>query len=93
MIVINSDEELQNYITGEYTPVDFYQKTLLLAYGLELYQNAPNDTKLQLRSEHDYVMTVNLRPSVAATHLKWQVAIVVNKLSIEDKINLRITRL
>ena len=33
MIVINSDEEMKQYVEGGYAPIDFEKYTLLLAYG------------------------------------------------------------
>lgn len=92
ILIINSDEELGEYIEGDYTSPDFSAKTLLLVYGYERYQNAPNATRFTKKSEQDYVVTVNLLPNFAAALLHWQVAIVVDKLPDGSKVKLNITR-
>lgn len=93
LMVINSDEILSNHICGkDYPQIDFSKKTLLFAYGVEGYQNAPNDVKFRQTPSGDYMVTINLRPSLAAAMLEWRVAIVVDKLSDKDKVGLSITR-
>jgi hypothetical protein len=92
LIVINSDEELQNYVTGDYPLVDFSKKTLLLAYGLESYQNIPDDKGFHTSLVYDLEMTVNLRPSLSPALLEWRVALLVDKLNKERKIELVVTR-
>lgn len=93
IIIINSDEELSSHIIGEdYPAIDFSQKTLLLSYGVEPYQSAPDETTWQQIAEQHYVMSVNLRPNTAPLYLRWRVAIVVDKLRGESQVELKITR-
>ncbi|MDH6356389.1 hypothetical protein [Parabacteroides sp. PF5-9] len=92
ILVISSDEVLETYIEGtDYPTIDFSKQTLLLAYGLECYRNTPDSVSLQQVSEDNYLMTVNLRPRMTAADLEWEVAIVIDKLGAECKVELNIT--
>jgi hypothetical protein len=92
VIVIDSDEELQKYVEGDYPTVDFSRKTLLLAYGLERSLMRPDGQKFQKLSEQDYVMTVNLTGGMLTSMSRWVVAVVVDKLPSGSEIELNITK-
>jgi hypothetical protein len=95
IIIINSDVELENYIScteGTHSEIDFSQYTLLLAYGVEGHLIIPNYQSLQQLSEQSYVMNVNLKPYAASVITEWQVAIIVDKLSEESCVKLIITK-
>ncbi len=94
LLIIDSEEEFDNYVTGDdRPPVDFAEKTLLLAYGG--YENsAPiysDSQKIVRISRSNYVLTVNIPPVLIAALMKWRVAILVDKLDAEDNVKLKIT--
>ncbi len=92
LIVIDSDDELQKYVIGDYPKVDFGDKTLILAYGWELHQNIPNNISLQNVSERHYLMRINLHTGLSTTHLHWQKAVLVDRLYYLDNVELEIKR-
>ena len=95
LIIINSDEKLNNYIQcpiGKNRPaVDFSKRSLLLARGVCLYYTYPNRINLKQFYNESYVMTVNLMPSVMSVITPWQTAIIVDKAVIKGNIKLQIT--
>ena len=94
IVVINSNEELENYITctgGTYPAIDFSKYTLILARGAEPHPDFPDKATLQQLSAQSYVMTVNLLPSAADVDGYWKVSIIVNKIAANSVIELIIT--
>jgi len=93
-IIINSDEELQNYIScsddGNYPAIDFTKYSMILVCGLALHQVIPDHISLYQFST-GYVLNVNLKPYDLAVVQKWQSAIIVDKLAEETIIELKIT--
>jgi hypothetical protein len=88
IIVIDSDKELRNYIEGDYPSVDFSKKTLLLAYGHESGTAFGDDVKFRQVSDRNYIMTVYGEMTLLAAMVRWQFAIVVDKLPSGSKIEL-----
>ena len=92
VVMINSDEELKNYIqcTGEsdYFEVDFSKYTLLLAHGIERYVVHFDYTSLQQLSELNYVMKINFITTGFAMITDWQVPIMVSKIA--DSIDIKL---
>ncbi|MDR2968336.1 MAG: hypothetical protein LBV32_01875 [Tannerellaceae bacterium] len=86
ILVINSDSELQKYAEGDYLPIDFTKKTLILAYGCLSGGFLKKDVKFQYVSNQNYVMTASGTQTLAAVIAKWQVAIIVEKLPHNSKI-------
>lgn len=91
--IINSLEELENYIICTEKrnipiPIDFSQHTLLLARGVELYNNRATTTDLQQFPNRILVMKVDLISSLATVITNWQVAIIIEKLEAGDKVQL-----
>ena len=83
LIIINSTEELEKYITCEsdsYPVIDFSKHTLLLACGLRRNYDNLDSIGLQQFSRLNYVMTVVFRLSGSTANKPWEVAIIVNKL-------------
>jgi len=83
--VINSDEELANYV-GCKDPnlppaIDFSKHTLLLAYGSRCYRDTPRDTSLQQISAQNYVVKVDFNLSAAAAIGYWQTPLIVDKIA------------
>ncbi|MDH6356386.1 hypothetical protein [Parabacteroides sp. PF5-9] len=71
LLVINSDEVLETYIEGtDYPAIDFSKQTLLLAYGVQCYQDLLDSVNLQQFSEQNYLMAVNMRPCIAAAFFR-----------------------
>ena len=93
VIAINSSEELEEYIdcsSGSYPEIDFSKHTLLLASG-----RAPNGvheiSNCSLQSsnnEYQLEIRIHLEPREAIG--RWIMALVVNKLSEESDIELKI---
>lgn len=92
LLIINSDEEMRNHVSGNYPPIDFSKRTLLLAYGLEPYQNAPDTKTYKQVSDNNYRMSVNLQSSLAPAFLEWREAILVEKLNDGSEVALQVTR-
>jgi len=95
IMIINSNEELENYIecSGEssYPEIDFSKYTLLLAQGMfSTYANVISYSLQQL-SEQSYEMKVDFRPSNLFIVVYWQVPIIVNKLREGSTIELVLT--
>jgi hypothetical protein len=89
LLVINSDEELKKYIEGDYPPIDFTKKTLLLAFGdtprssLEIKNISFNELSVQ-----NYLLSVDIDMGDALAFDFWTVAILLDKLNEEAKIEL-----
>jgi len=94
VVVINNNEELEKNVTCQkdgfgncinpcvfYSTIDFSKYTLLLAHGVEPYQNRPVYTGLQQLSTQSYVMRIRFNPSGLAALLYWQVPILVSKIA------------
>ena len=93
--VINSNEELENYITctnGTYPAIDFSKYTLILARGVEPRGDMPTTANLQQLSINNYIMTINVYPrSIQDVETYWKVSIIVNKIAANSVIELIIT--
>ncbi len=91
ILVINSNTELAKYVEGDYPPVDFSEKTLVLAYGCGSGVLVADGHKFQYLSGHNYAITINLILTAAASMNEWQVAIIVDKLSSNSNVKLNTT--
>jgi hypothetical protein len=80
ILIIDNEETLRGHVDGDYPPVDFSKKTLLLAYGLEANLNNLIRVDWKQLSERSYEMTIFFQPSPLPANSKWQIAIVVDKL-------------
>jgi hypothetical protein len=87
--VINSDSELQKYVEGDYPPIDFTKKTLLLAYGSLSGDFMEIEVKFQHESDQNYVMTACGTRNLVDSIDEWEIAIIVDKLPHDSKIRLR----
>ncbi|MEA5127569.1 MAG: hypothetical protein VB074_05250 [Proteiniphilum sp.] len=91
VLVINSDEELSNYVEGDYPAIDFSKKTLVLAYGY--WSGAPltsDGYKFQQISDRNYVVSANFISTALAVMVDWQVAMVVDKLPSDSTIKFNV---
>jgi hypothetical protein len=92
--VINSNEELQNYLVcteGSFPEIDFSKHTLILAHGGDAYLVKPNYKDLHQLSANRYEMRVNLLTTFLAMVSYWRVPIIVRKISNEATVELIIT--
>lgn len=86
-ILINSNDELQNYINGtDYPPVDFSEQTLLLANGRTSYGIHKIANSLRLTDK--YKWRVDITMSDATVVEKWAMAILIDKPDKESEIEL-----
>jgi hypothetical protein len=95
VVVINNNEALENYvgcIDGTYPAVDFSQKTLLVATGLEAYQNTPRIATLVKNPDGAYAMEVSMNVSDAPAPNFWQVSVVVDKIDGDSRISAVVQR-
>lgn len=85
VVIIDSFEVLEQYISATQKsnrslPVDFSKHTLLLARGVEPYNNRAAISDLQLLLRGDIVMRIELTPGVASVVTNWQIALITPKL-------------
>jgi len=95
VVVINNNESLENYvgcIEGTYPAVDFSRQTLLVATGLEAYQNTPVIGTLVKNPDGAYAMEVNMNVSDAPAPNFWQVSVVVDKIDDDSRISVAVQR-
>ena len=100
MVIINNNEELENYIQKfvaypavyerctDYPKIDFSKYTLLLARG-EAGCPSGYEWNLQQLSAQNYVMRVNTFPvSIATVIQPWAIPIIVDKITDDTTIKL-----
>jgi uncharacterized protein YqcC (DUF446 family) len=84
VIIINSNEELENHITcmaGNYLPIDFDQYSLLLVHGNTVYGSiADLIPSLSMLSPDNYKLTVEIQVGDTAAAQQWYTAIIVPKM-------------
>lgn len=80
MMRFDDDESLKQHYRLEYDPIDWSKKTLLLAYGMRLYQDRPMGVQFEQKENGEYVLTVEIIPNLAAALNWWRVAVLVDKL-------------
>jgi hypothetical protein len=94
VILINSDEELEKYIacTGSgYPTIDFSKHTLLLANGkVEGYVAEIIIKKLQQLSSNEYKLDMEIFNDATIVE-EWTIALIVEKISEESRIELNAT--
>jgi hypothetical protein len=89
LLVINSDEELKNYVEGDYPTIDFSKKTLLLACGGTpngIYKKSVKN--FQMLSENKYKLSVEVILNDTAFGERWCIAILVHKISNDSNVEL-----
>jgi hypothetical protein len=80
ILVINSEKELREYVEGDYPPVNFRNKTLVVAYGYDSGLAFGDDVTFNYVSGRDYLITASGMASALVVMVKWEVAIVTDKL-------------
>ena len=88
-ILINSDEELKNYIVGaNYPVIDFSKHTLVLAGGSTSTAVSLRTFRFLQFSTEKYLLNVELNWSDATIIGHWFVAILTDKLSNNSNVEL-----
>ena len=91
LIIINSNEELENHITctdgDDYSAIDFTKQMLLLVYGQEAHYDRLAAVYLH-RFSTGYLLNVDFIPSPSPAVRQWNSAIVVDKLDEEIDIEI-----
>ncbi|MDR1226364.1 MAG: hypothetical protein LBK47_05625 [Prevotellaceae bacterium] len=94
VVVINSNEELNQYITctsNDYPAIDFSKYTLLLAHGTASSSVVSlGCSRLQQISEQGYTMNVDIVLGNATVMSDWQTPIIINKMGQESNVELKI---
>ena len=80
MMRFDDDESLKQHYRLEYNPIDWSKKTLLLAYGMRLNQDRPKAVHFEEKGDGEYVLTVEIVPSLLTALNWWRVAVLVDKL-------------
>jgi len=95
VIIINNDEELQQYITsidGIYPEIDFSEHTLLVTSGKTDFKVAKKTiSKLQQLSESEYELDVEIFMDGTEASYQWAVSTLTEKVKEESKVKLNIT--
>lgn len=97
VVIINSFDELKNYITTsrnnhQSLPIDFSKHSLLLARGVEPYNIRATIEYLRQLQSHDYVLHIKLASNIATVITNWQVALITPKLEYGDKVILYVEK-
>ena len=90
LIVINNDEELKNYITGDdYLAIDFSKYTLLLSYSYapQLIMDIISK-RVQQVSENSYTLNIYIILTMARMPEKWTCAFLIPKIADEATVTL-----
>ena len=93
LIVINSNEELENYIScsnGNYPEIDFTKYTLLLAKGGGTSGIAAFEKQLQQTSINKYFLYVDITRNMTTVPQGWFISIKVQKLPQNTIITLNV---
>ena len=96
VVIINSDEELQNFlicrIDNHFPVIDFSKYTLLLARGITSGHAAlVHFIDLQQLSSRNYVMDVRRSVGGLAMVSYWHAAIIIEKLDKNARVRLNVT--
>ena len=90
LIIINSNEELKNYIdcngNFDYPEIDFSLNTLLLARTSTCHGSSVNHTSFQQISAQKYIMVVTLTHYLSANIQYLQSPIIVAKIADSDEV-------
>lgn len=77
---LDSEAELQALLPIPHSAVDWSARTMLVCYGMELYQNYPRSVDFQLDEQGNARVVVGRVKSFAAATLWWTWAVLVDKL-------------
>ena len=94
LIIINSCEELEKYITcssGSYPVIDFSKNTLLLASGITPLGITEISNRLLQLSANKYKLEIEIELSKADIFQRWKSALIINKLREGSSVELIVT--
>jgi hypothetical protein len=93
VIVINSDAEMEEYVTceeGDYYPnIDFSKNTLLLAHGIAPQNIGSKNTALFRYSAAEYELKITISIGSMMVMEDWRISILVSKIPNDATINLK----
>ena len=93
VLIINSNEDLKNHITtadNDLPEIDFDKNSLLIAYGVAASGVYDLVEKLQQTGKNEYGMHVTIERTYVELNTEWVRAVVVEKISNNPKINLKV---
>lgn len=95
VVIINSVEKLKLYITcagdEDFPEIDFSKYSLLLVSGVQPYMVHPSVTAFQQISTQNYLLEINLQPTLAPVITHWHLPIIVSKMSDDSVVELVVT--
>jgi hypothetical protein len=95
VIIINSDEELENYVAcmkkGGYSEIDFSKNSLLLTSGSASREISNISKKLWQLSPDEYKLNIEILLNDSTAIEKWAIALIVEKVSNESHVELNVT--
>ena len=86
LLRIDDDETLRKHYRPDYDPLDWSQKTLLLAYGMRSYLDYPVTVRFDGQGDNNFLLSVGIQRSGLCALLWWRVAILVDKLDTDAAI-------
>ena len=94
MFIINSEEELENYVScidGSYPAViDFSKYTMLLVNDFTPYNISEINTTFWQNGINEYTLNIKVDGGIASVITPWVVAVTVPKINSEAKIKLNV---
>ena len=84
IIVINSNNELRNYINcsdGDVPPIDFLKYTLLIATGMGSGAICAIPTAFLQKSKNRYTLEIEVGIGLATAFIRWEASALVPKIS------------
>jgi len=97
LIVINSSEELENYVEctddKDFPKIDFSKHTLLLAVGTHDYGIRFINTQLTKKGENEYNFVVQIIIMFTAVETPWTAKTLIAKLPPDAVVSLRVFKL
>jgi len=89
VIIINSNEELEKYITcasKNYPEIDFSKNTLLLTSGKTANNFLRISKNLQKVSSDEYELNIEITPTTTTVDREWSMALMTEKLNEKNSI-------
>jgi hypothetical protein len=89
MLIVNSNEELENYINcSDYPEINFDKYSLIIAWGVANNSIGNIEKQLMQTGDSQYNLSVTIELGYHETVTKWLIAILLDKLSDNTNITL-----
>ena len=85
---IDDEETMKQHYRLDYEPIDWTNKTLVLAYGRRLHYDYPVVAFFDDKGNNNYHVSVEIQSSMACAISYWRVAILVDKLDADAVIEI-----